>query len=1305
MIEEAPRPARDIHLLTTEILLAELVGGRSIALEESEELAMADADARAVLDWYRLNKDKWTSRLSADDAEAVVGKIATGAPELAAAEEAEGHAVGRRLRLVKVEAHRFAGLHMFGTSPQPPETFVFEPAKAVTLFEGSNGSGKTSIVNSIVWCLTGELIRSQRMPASGLEEFTCEVSDGDGALSTHKMSPVTPMPGRNSGLVASGKPVPADTWVELTFTDEAGNVLPPVRRTQSRNDRGKLLEDAPDLSALGLDPIAWRIGTTMPAILPYLAVGSASQLGQAAARLTGLADLSDLAEHAGRMGKRFRTDLIKSANEALAAIILRFGETSEDLTRELGASPDLAFEGEIPAVSEVICPLRLDEIERHFTQRKAAGLGAAQKVLGEDFNPEDQASRDNLERSIHPAIVQLKQSGQLPSISRLSGLTLSDGVAARTRALLGKIASEGALLANLAESPERARREQLYARVASWVHEHGYEDEARCPVCVGDLALARDPVTDVPVAQHLVSAANDRDVVSRTIAQWVTHWTGELLSELPAAIAAEARRDLPASPADLLAHGMTVELFGSEAFRGALGALRADAEALVDEQARLLPPFAAVATTSLPAAISGAAAQLETMIGRVERALAFAAWRDRHKDAILAFIAAVRRGHEGSADAERAVGKRLDILLGIVESVAPLNRASVLVNRLADTRKSYENAARRKEHCVRAESALLKLTPLGGLAQQQVDGLRERLHARSEFWRKAVYRNANTTAPELAGTAMSRTGVLELTVGREGVTAPAQHISNASALRGALFGFYLAFREHVLDQRGGIETLVLDDPQELLDNENRERLARGISRISGAGAQVIVTTHDGKFARCLVAEHRATDGAEHFSVHPVNPARPRLVPCPAIEEVDRKRDAFRETPDDHIAARDYAAHVRVFLEARLGDLFDDVAHPAHGQPSRTLTLLQLMDRLRGLSTAEGASELFRHPVVLRFLNHAALAEGAEPRRVLNEAHHGSQTISYADVEAVQGELHGLRTAIEKVHEQFRLYRWRDPLEPTEGAAAVVSLPVMRKPAFSVPVCPDIAAFAGSAPAGGSQDEAEETLGGEWFEGKALYHVSGETLGFAVPAGSIAIVEAEPYAGRDRNLVIARHRGQVLARRLVKPNRSIGVSLAAQVPDPRTSRPALTFDSGVRLYRIVGALFTYAPPPGGSGEAQPVEASPELEEVAVAYRVKEDSAIPLALPDQIILGGKQLTPADLDHWEDRLVAVTLDDGTSIFKRVGRRLPGRLAHLRQFETIGGRGSSLVVATEVVEGDQRDLGVPLMTSARRVIGVLYE
>jgi hypothetical protein len=94
--------------------------------------------------------------------------------------------------------------------------------------------------------------------------------------------------------------VPADTWMEVTFVDEGGTELPVIRRSQSRSPQGKLKETAPDLSNLGLDPIAVRMGTIMPGLLPLIRVGSESELGRAVSQLTGLFGLIDLAEHARR---------------------------------------------------------------------------------------------------------------------------------------------------------------------------------------------------------------------------------------------------------------------------------------------------------------------------------------------------------------------------------------------------------------------------------------------------------------------------------------------------------------------------------------------------------------------------------------------------------------------------------------------------------------------------------------------------------------------------------------------------------------------------------------------------------------------------------------------------------------------------------------------------------------------------------------------------------------------------------------------------------------------------------------------
>lgn len=1302
MADEAPAP-RDIHLLTIDALLADLVGGRAVALGGGDELAMASDDARSVLDWYRQNRGRWQANLSAGDTEAIIDMIGTPPPTIEASAEDGGNRAIKTLRLVKVEAHRFAGLHAYGRPSAPPASFVFEPGKPVTLLEGVNGSGKTSIANAIVWCLTGHLIRSQRPPEEGPLDFACEILRDDGATTTHPMSAITPLPPKSAELPADGQPIPADSWVELTFLDSTGTPLPPLRRSQIRTTRGKINETPPDLGATGIDPIAWRIATIMPALLPFLSVGSTSQLGEAVARLTGLADLVDLARHAEKMAGRVAKTATPELEKQRVEIAGRYQQAVDDLGAILTETPSIAFDGDQPAVDAEGAQERIAEIARHFIELKATALSEAQEVLGTEFDAENKQARDDLEASIRPAIEGLRVIGELPSIARLSALKVDAAETAKVLELLAQVEAEATTLSKLAAHPDRARRAQLYAKVSAWMHDHAHVDNGTCPVCVGKLHGALDPVTGVPVTDHLAEAARDREVIARTIAEWSAHWCGRLLQELPQAISGEVRNDLPTSPAALLRAGLADELFSTEPFRGTLSALRGDAVALIDARLDALPEFREPPGRSLPAALEEGSARLQQMINRTVRALAFAEWREQNGSALTAFVRVVRRGEDGDADAARAIGSRLTSLLRIVEGVAPLNSASEQLRRMEAARKDHDAKKGRIAACGRAVAALNLLVPLGGLAQTQVDTLRRKLHNRSEHWRRAIYRNATTFAPDLIGTDMNARGVLDLKVGREGVAAPAQHISNASALRGALFGFFLAFREHVLATRGGLSLLILDDPQELLDHDNRQRLAHGLAAVAEAGAQLLVTTHDRRFARSVVAENRTADRVQHLSVHAVNSVHPTLSLSPTIEEVDRRRQAFITNPDSAVAAQDYASDLRVFIEARLGDLFDDLAEPAHATSTQALTLFPLLDRLRALISNGG--ELFSNPVLRRFVDDPGLVDGAGPRRVLNKAHHSERaSITYVDVKDVEPAFVRLRTGIEKVHEQFRLHRWREPLAPTDASEAnVVSLPMMARPTFSVPICPDIAAFSRSVPTGGSQEMATEQLNGVWFDGKALFYVRGETLGFAVPSGTVAIVEAEAYPGRDRNLVIARHKGNVLARRLLKAPGSLGISLAAQTPDPRTPRPTMTYDeSKVRLFRIVGAIFTDMAPPSGGGEATAIDMVPELGRIEVAYRVREDSAVPLALPGQIILGGAELTPSDLNAWEGKLAAVTLDDGTSIFKRVGASLSGGLAHLRQFETIGGLGSSMVVATEMMDDAA---GVPTMISARRVLGVLYD
>jgi hypothetical protein len=259
------------------------------------------------------------------------------------------------------------------------------------------------------------------------------------------------------------------------------------------------------------------------------------------------------------------------------------------------------------------------------------------------------------------------------------------------------------------------------------------------------------------------------------------------------------------------------------------------------------------------------------------------------------------------------------------------------------------------------------------------------------------------------------------------------------------------------------------------------------------------------------------------------------------------------------------------------------------------------------------------------------------------------------------------------------------------------------PPFAVPIVHDIAAFSAHMPSGGSQDGTFELLSSDWFDDKAFFYVRRDTLGFAIPAGSVAIVEATPSPARDHELVIARRGLQAFARRLLRPRNGEGFSLAAEATDPREGRPTLSFeDHALHTHRIVGAIFSHLPPPEGREEAVQIDSDPTLARVEIAYRVREESAVPRAMPGHIILVGPILAPGSLAAMEGAMVAVTLEDGDSILKRVGAPLSRAMPYLRQFETIGVLGASVVIATERVDGAP---DLPMMLSARPVVAVLYQ
>jgi hypothetical protein len=1265
---------------------------------------LPDEPTRSALEWYRKKGVAgWTASVTAQHGEELVDAILQKPPELSMLPARPANASTRRLHLKKLEAHRFAGLHKFGTPDAAPENYVHEFTSPVTLFEGRNGSGKTSLLNAIIWALTGEMLRPQREPEAA-EDFECWVTAADegGERTAHKLSPLTPMPN-----VEQYRPdqtcVPADTWVALTFTDERGTELPIIRRSQSRSPQGKLKETSPDLSVLGIDPIAVRIGTIMPGLLPLIKVGSESELGRAVSQLTGLSALVDLAEHVRRAKTKIDKEFVKAKTVERDRADRDYGTAKADLEKIWLAHPSLKPEQAVPQPSDDKgIEKNLDVITKHFEVAKATAFKSARDILGEQFDPGNPALLSDLERNIGGALERASQPQILTSAARINALRKLkqeelDAVEAKIQGIL----VEANTLDALTKDPSTAARTRLYARVAAWIADHPdpQRKEDLCLVCGGSLEHAIDPITGKSVKTHIHEAASNAVLLSQTLNQWAKNAQGDLMRSLPEALLKETATDLPAHPCDLLRKAIVDELFGFDPFRGVLCDLKTQTASAFDDVVKKRAALIEPTKNALPKGCD----ELSETLKRLDCAIRFARWRQNNDTLARDIIARVlgSKPKEGeSSEKVTLTGKLLD-LGATVKAAQPISDALVQCGRLTQHIKSRRAAESRLGKYVTASMALANLVSLGQLADEQVDQLRRTLRKDAADWRSRIYLGAfPDTAQELIDTGMGRKGELDLVVQTGGVSAPAQHVTNASALRASLVAFFLAFWEYVLKERGGLTTLILDDPQELLDDENRERLAAALAPLVASSAQLIVTSYDPRFCS-IVSRLPIPGGIEYLEVHPATRQQPLVrttLPRPAIEE---RKTRFEADKNAEEPARDFADGCRVFFEAKLGDMFDDPSCTTWAIANPDPTLAIFIQRLRQLVKA-APQGMFSAHVFRHFVDHPALVDGSPVLILMNKAHHGRrQEIRAADVAECANDLSALLELVEQMY--LECYRWRRRDVPKDQSAteAIPELAPMPHPELNVVICPDLAAFTQRAPSGESQEPLER-LDPHLLDNKVAFYLRRPNFGFAASVGSLAIVESIPGPAMDRQLAIVRYKNSIYARRVVRDVNAKLVGLTAEVPDPRTRNPKTLFfpETKVAIHQVIGIIFDHRlKVENGQDEAALVDASDVLKHIEIAFRVVDDSAIPLALPKQVVLGGGRIEPSELGRHKDALVALNLDDGSSIFKRVGAALSGEFAHLLQFESIGGLGSSQILSV-----GKPHKGFSSVTNARAIIGVLY-
>ncbi len=1161
------------HTLGT--LCDELVSGRGVALQRGDRtIRLASATARAVFNWYRCNRPKWGGLNREEDVEAIAREVNNEPPVMPALKTRDTAKPPEIVYLKKIRAHRFAGIHRYGSVNQPPPFFecVLENGgPRVWIIEGSNAADKTSLLSAICWCLTGHVYRSQRKPETTKEPIALyagkTVEDTDEEPAGFDISAVTPVPSSVVLEGLCGEKVLLDTWVELTFVDAHGSELGTMRRSVKRARRGNQIEiSEPDFSALGVPPIALEIGTRMTGLLPYIQVGHRSDLSSAVAELTGLRPLKDLVRHATKSRDKLRGTLPKARIEEISRLDEEYVSECDELAQILDKHKGIAPMQQLPRVPEVsTCEEEIAKLKSHFENRQAVTLAGAKAVLGDSFDSGDQDSCEDLIKSIPlaHAAVAFDAIAKLQSAARLHALgCLTEADLTAAEATIEMVLEQAKEIANLERKKDIAARMRLYARIADWLKDTNLlaDDVTTCPVCGTPLAEKEDSVTHKLVVEHIREFLHtDKGHLQYAVTQWARNSADKLSRQLAKTLSSELGTTLPGRPSALISDAFCKDLLASPAFSKTLAPLKATVTALCERYSTAEDTFVEPPVVTFPASIAPACQELADAMSRIRRAIAFARWRHANADFCRRMIVGVlgtdaaTAGSPGPGDvAPRQVPLvvHLRALERIVTESEPLQMALARTKNMTGWLATRRSLQFRIERYGRTAQALEQLFEIGQVVDDQVGSLMQTLSTDTSRWRNNLYSPAYSDAPSIAEADVADDGSLILHAEAGGTRVPAQHICNSSDLRATLLAFLLAFWKHLATTQGAISLLLLDDLQELFDPHNRRRIACAIPKIAQMGAQVLLTTNDHDFGRNACRSAYQAIGREH-TLHqqavPASAGSLRMTLRPFRETIQRKRENFERKENDHEAARDYLNELRIYLDARLLEFFG-VADPA--MPAQP-TFADLVNAVR--RRVSQGMEPFSGRVFGQLASEPALRDGSEFVRLLNESHHSrAHLITYPDVARIADDCKRVLDLVHLAAEEYERWLRRDPREPLPATPA--SLPAGRNLSFTVPLFLATAAADRDSP---MYDvvEAEEPFACNWLENHAIYVNNTDNLGFAGSKSCRLVVNLNGNVPGDNSLVVALHGEKVYVRRLLHvPQDAATVVLAAENLESFASPP-------------------------------------------------------------------------------------------------------------------------------------------------------
>lgn len=1312
-----------------EEVVSALLARRPVAVPSGgQPFVLRNDDSRRILSYYASRRDLWPRGrpVQAREVEDVLKALAAETPALKST-KGTATAPKRLWRLRRLEAHRFAGLHRHcGAQGEDPEDFALDIERDVTLISGFNGAGKTALQNVIIWSLTGKALRSQHMPDDVHEPMDVYRAAGDGEDEAQgeevpfALPPIVPIPS-DAELEALGDQAKVDTWAQLTFHAEGSNDVRVVRRALSVSERGRINMSVSGLEELGIPDIAVEAGTLLPGIAAQMRFDEKTTFAQAIAHLTGLKPLEDLSRRSRRVVKRLRTGERKKTETDAGQTLGEFKRKWQTTYDAWSAQPDLGEPAGVVAPDEEKeedqSKNSISEARKWLEDKKKGLERATETILGQALQLGSRHDVENMLQQLRAAADLLKPValGGLPSVALIKSLraVTNDDISA-AEALIEDIVSRAAAVAERLRNKQEAARWQLYAKVAAWHREYhdGAELES-CPVCGTDLdKVPPDALVDKGVKEALRLCAEADSDAAKGDQEWEQDAAREFLERLPESLRAFAANTPPAGLLQIYRKAYLEELLGDRTFGGRLQALKRNAAAVWEEavDAAAVPDMPAAKRVKWPDEFKDG--MLATRVGNVAQAIRLSKHRSASADALKKLVERYigTSSQPETAGAEEAdagetypdklpLREQIETLRMCVENTAPIVSLLRQLDELETTRKQYAALMERLGLIDRAADAMEEFAEFEALVFQQVLGLIQILDQGTKWWLDRIYSPHYLGGPSYSGFDSLEEKGIGLRAGIGDMQVPAHKIMNSSLLRACVWAFVFSLWERVRSNVGGIDCMLLDDPQTHFDPINAENLAAAIPQMPGHGMRPVITSNDYRFLAGirdkLPRQSTAVPSWHALVINPISSSRLTAAISPAVEEIYELQKYWRADENNAAKAQQFVSTVRLYVENRLWDLLATDPMVMH-KP----TLADLVQALR--SARNNGERPFDEAPFEALLSHSALRDTAPLYTIINKAHHRPHEITPFDagqVSDVFDQIDRLLRSCSAAYARFmgRLTREDRDLflidtPPAPAPVVLAKAPMQMLGEVSARSSANVLALA----------QPGETFDLNELGSIALYGVRSPGLGSFALQGQVVIVSLEQEAG-DGDPVVALSDGKIYLRRLLgdrsDPSRIV---LACDRTGTDRVPPTLVLPRArTRVLPVVGVLYDQESF-GGKEEACPIDVSNTLDRNLVAARVTDDSGYPVIRSGDIVLleAVKSLSADELVRLEDRIVVATTvgtTDGFAYLKRLGVEVsPG----VRILENVGMKGSALAISmsTEFVAGD-----IPVLQGLWRVHGTL--